>query len=266
MQECRGKVAVVTGGACGIGLGMSRALLDAGMKVIVADVRSEHLDEGRAALANLGDVRFLQLDVADRQAVIAAADEAERMFGKVHLLANNAGVGAQSDVADDDFALWDWLMAINVGGVVNGVKAFLPKLRAHGEGGHIVNTASFAAFLPIPGETSAYSISKASVWALTDALRLSLEGEHIGVSLLVPYVVQTRAMANLRVRAEDGQARQAFDLSEGMDPMEMGRIAVAGIIAGKDYIFASAEPEALMRARFDAVLQDLQWAAQREKA
>ena len=119
MRECAGKVAFVTGGACGIGLGMTRAFLDAGMKVIVADVREAHLDEARALLADWQDVRFMRLDVADRAAVLRAADEAEAMFGKLHLLANNAGVGAQSGIADADFALWDWLMAINVGGVVN---------------------------------------------------------------------------------------------------------------------------------------------------
>lgn len=258
MRDIKGKVAFVTGGACGIGLGMSRAFLDAGMKVIVADVREEHLAEARAALADHEDVRFMLLDVADRAAMLRSADEAEAMFGKLHLLANNAGVGAQSGIADEDFALWDWLMAINVGGVVNGIKAFLPKLRAHGEGGHIVNTASFAAFLPIPGDTSAYSVSKAAVWAITDALRLSLAGENIQVSLLCPFVVQSRAMANLRVRetANGSVAREAFDLSTGIDPLEMGRIALAGIRADKDNIYASADARPMMRERFDAVLRD----------
>ena len=258
MRECAGKVAFVTGGACGIGLGMTRAFLDAGMKVIVADVREAHLDEARALLADWQDVRFMRLDVADRAAVLRAADEAEAMFGKLHLLANNAGVGAQSGIADADFALWDWLMAINVGGVVNGIKAFLPKLRAHGEGGHIVNTASFAAFLPMPGDTSAYAVSKAAVWAMTDALRLSLAGENIAVSLLCPFVVQTRAMTNLRLRDDPGQAQtyEAYDLSGGIDAMEMGRIALAGVRANKHFIFASGDPQPIMAARFDAILSD----------
>lgn len=268
MRDCRDKVAFVTGGACGIGLGMSRAFLDAGMKVIVADVRQQHLDEARSALSN-EDVRFMLLDVADRAAVLRAADEAEAMFGKVHLLANNAGVGAQSGIADEDFALWDWLMSINVGGVVNGIKAFLPKLRRHGEGGHIVNTCSFAGLLPIPGDTSAYSISKASVWAITDALRASLAGEDISVSLLFPMVVRTRAMANLRVREDQEaptQARDTFDLTIGMDPLEMGRIALAGILADKANIYASAEPEAMVGERFEAILRDFTWAKDRESA
>jgi NAD(P)-dependent dehydrogenase (short-subunit alcohol dehydrogenase family) len=92
MRDCRGKVAFVTGGACGIGLGMSRAFLDAGMKVVIADVRQQHLQEAATALSDQEDVRFMLLDVADRAAVLRAADEAEAMFGKVHLLANNAGV------------------------------------------------------------------------------------------------------------------------------------------------------------------------------
>lgn len=257
MRDCSGKVAFVTGGACGIGLGICQALLDAGMKVIVADIRDEHLEEARAALSHAGNVRFMRLDVSDRAAVLRAADEAQAMFGKVHLLANNAGVGAQSDIADDDFELWDWLMGVNVGGVVNGIKAFLPKLRTHGEGGHIVNTASFAAFLPIAGETSAYSVSKATVWAITDALRLSLAGENISVSLLCPFVVRTRAMANLRVRegTDGSRARATFDLDSGIDPMEMGRIALAGIRADSNYIFASSEPQTMMAERFEAVMR-----------
>jgi len=259
MREVKGKVAFVTGGACGIGLGMATAFLDAGMKVIVADVRRTHIDEAAAALADRGEARFIELDVADRAAMLRAADDAEAMFGSIHLLCNNAGVGAASDVADDDFELWDWLMSINVGGVVNGVKAFLPKLRAHGEEAHIVNTASMAAFLPIPGETSAYSASKAAVLGITDALRLSVAAENIGVSLLCPSVVRTRAMQNLRLKHDpvDGDdPRQAFDLSGGMEPLELGRITLDGIQRNLAYIFGGMEYEEMLIERFSAILDN----------
>jgi NAD(P)-dependent dehydrogenase (short-subunit alcohol dehydrogenase family) len=260
VREVAGKIAFVTGGACGIGLGMATAFLDAGMKVIVADIRRSHLDEAESVLADYEDVRFLELDVANRAAVFRAADETEAMFGRIHLLCNNAGVGAVSDIADDDFALWDWLMAINVGGVVNGIKAFLPKLRAHGEGGHIVNTASMAAFLPISGDTSAYSSSKAAVMGITDALRLTVAADNIGVSLLCPSIVRTRAMQNLRLRnvpAEGADPRLAYDLSGGMDPLEMGRIALEGIQRNRAYIFGGIEYEQLLIDRFEEILGDL---------
>src|SRR5581483_3466663 len=139
MKEVRNKVAFITGGASGIGLGMAGAFVAAGMKVVLADLRKDHIDEALALFERRGEsgnVHTVRVDVTDRTALAAAADEAERVFGKVHVLANNAGIGIQGPFNGITYADWDFGMAVNLGGVINGLQTFLPRIRAHGEGGH----------------------------------------------------------------------------------------------------------------------------------
>ncbi|HTM95414.1 MAG TPA: SDR family NAD(P)-dependent oxidoreductase, partial [Croceibacterium sp.] len=137
MQEFDGKVAFVTGAASGIGLGMARAFAEAGMKVVITDIRESALD---AALASFGEqaayVRTIMLDVTDREDWVRAADEAERAFGPVHVLCNNAGVNISGRMQDATYSDWDFCLGVNLGGVVNGVQTFVPRMLAHGEGGH----------------------------------------------------------------------------------------------------------------------------------
>lgn len=259
MREVEDKVAFVTGGGSGIGLGMVTAFLEAGMKVVVGDLRREYLEEAAATLKGHTHCRFVQVDVADRADMARAADEAEAQFGKIHLLCNNAGVGAVSSVDDDDFVNWDWLMGINFGGVVNGVKAFMPKLRAHGERAHIVNTASMAAFLPLADDFSAYSTSKAAVRGLTEALRITAAPHNIGVSLLCPATTRSRAMQNLRLREEPAAGedpREAWNLADGMDPLELGRFVLDGIRRNDAHIFAGMEFRDELAERFAQILAD----------
>jgi NAD(P)-dependent dehydrogenase (short-subunit alcohol dehydrogenase family) len=198
MRDVAGKVALITGGASGIGFGIARVFLRSGMKVIIVDNNAKNLEDAADRVRGVDGVHIMQLDVADRAAVLRAADEAERVFGKLHVLCNNAGVGGGGSVDDPDFADWDWLMSINFGGVVNGVKAFVPKLKAHGEGGHIINTSSMAGITPLPNEGGAYTTSKFAVRGLTESLRLTLAVHNIGVSLLCPGLTNTRI---LRMRA-----------------------------------------------------------------
>jgi NAD(P)-dependent dehydrogenase (short-subunit alcohol dehydrogenase family) len=145
MREFGGKTAFVTGGASGIGLGMAKVFARAGMNVVAADIREDHLGQARGEIDEAGlaaQVRFLKLDVTDRAAFRAAADEAEALFGKLHVLCNNAGIGILrkiSRASEDD---WDLAIDVNFNSMFNGVQAVLPKIRAHGEGGHVVNTAS----------------------------------------------------------------------------------------------------------------------------
>src|SRR5215472_4918372 len=145
MQNLRGKTAFVTGGASGIGLGIAKALLGAGMNVVVADIREDHLEEAAAELGSPERVLALKLDVTDRAAYARAADAAEARFGNIHILCNNAGVGVVGPTELATFADWDWVMGVNLGGTINGVVTLLPRMRKHGEGGHIVNTP------PCPG-------------------------------------------------------------------------------------------------------------------
>ena len=146
MRDVEGKVAFITGGGSGVGLGMAKVFRAAGMKVAIADIRDDHLEEATAELG--GDVLAIRLDVTDREAFARAADETERALGNVHVLCNNAGINLFNDIAEATYQDWDWVLGVNLGGVVNGVVTFVPRIKAHGEGGHVVNTASMAALWP----------------------------------------------------------------------------------------------------------------------
>ena len=160
MHEVEGRTAFVTGGASGIGLGMATAFAGAGMNVVIADLRRDHIETALDTLAGK-PIHAIELDVTDRDAFARAADEAESVFGHVHVLCNNAGMGILGPVTDARYDDWDWGLGVLVGGVVNGIQTFLPRMRAHGEGGHVVNTSSMAGVLPIPG-AAIYITAKAA--------------------------------------------------------------------------------------------------------
>ena len=134
MQDLAGKTAFVTGGASGIGLGIAKALLGAGMKVVIADIREDHLEDAREELDGRGDVLPIPLDVTDREAFAAAADETERKFGNIHVLVNNAGVAALGPVELAAYGDWDWTLGVCLGGTINGIVTILPRILAHGRG------------------------------------------------------------------------------------------------------------------------------------
>ena len=142
MRDVAGKVAFVTGGASGVGLGMATAFSGAGMKVAIADIRRDEVDAAAGQLG--GDVHPIRVDVTDRDALAAAADEVEQVFGKVHVVCNNAGINLFNDIGEATYQDWDGVLGVNLQGVINGVVTFVPRIRAHGEGGHLVNTGSMA--------------------------------------------------------------------------------------------------------------------------
>jgi NAD(P)-dependent dehydrogenase (short-subunit alcohol dehydrogenase family) len=146
MRDLTGKVAFITGGASGIGFGMAKAFAAAGMSVVIADIRQDHLDTAMSGFAG-ARVHPIRLDVTDRKAMAQAADETQRVFGKVHIVCNNAGINQFNDIGTATYDDFDWILGVNLGGVVNGVQTFVPRIKAHGEGGHIVNTASMASFI-----------------------------------------------------------------------------------------------------------------------
>jgi NAD(P)-dependent dehydrogenase (short-subunit alcohol dehydrogenase family) len=253
MQDVEGKVAVVTGGASGIGYGIARTLLKAGMKVVICDVNQRHLDEVRAELKGANNVHFIKVDVTDRDAMEAAADEVERVFGKVHLVCNNAGVPAGEAIDEASFEEWDWVMGINLGGVINGVKVFAPRIKKHGEGGHIVNTSSMAGLIPLPATGGIYSASKFAVRGLTDSLRLALAKDGVGVSCLCPGLTKSRIMTVTR-SGEERHDNVFNDNSTGMDPLELGEAVLAGIKANTPYIFPHGEFASEVREIFEEIL------------
>jgi NAD(P)-dependent dehydrogenase (short-subunit alcohol dehydrogenase family) len=260
MKDLEGKVAFVTGGASGIGYGMARAFLKAGMKVVIADVNQKHLDEVKEQLKGSNAVHFIKVNVADRDDVKRAADEAERVFGKVHVLCNNAGVSGGGSVDDADFDDWDRVIGINFGGVVNGVKVFAERMIKHGEGGHIVNTSSMAGIVPLPTEGGAYTTSKFAVRGLTESLRLSLAPHNIGVSCLCPGLTATRILQdptpeNKKPLAREGDPDAMFNTMEGaMDPLEVGQVVLEGIRKNEPYILPHGEFKEEVQGLFDDIL------------
>ena len=241
MKNFSGRVAVVTGGASGIGYGMVENFLKLGMKVVIVDFNPGYLEEARHALAGRNDVHFVRADVGNRDEVRAAADEAIRAFGKIHVLCNNAGVGGGGDTHDPDFDAWDRALRVNLGGVVNGTKIIAALILKHGEGGHIVNTSSMAGIvpLPLPG-LGAYQTAKFAVRGFTESLRMSLAPHGIGVSCLFPGGTRTRIIES---GAADDAARAAAKemTASWMDPVELGARVVEGIRNNAPYILTHME-------------------------
>jgi len=194
MKDFRDKVAFVTGGASGIGFGIVETFLAAGMRVAIGDLRQDHLDTALARLAENGSngrVHGVPVDVSDRAAVARAADETEKRFGKIHVIVNNAGVGVEGPLRRATYDDWDFGLGVNLGGVVNGIQTFVPRIRAHGEGGHVVNTASLAGLVWMPSFMAIYATSKAAVITLSECIRDDLAPDRIGVSVLCPGPIRT---------------------------------------------------------------------------
>lgn len=268
MKDLRGKVAVVTGAGSGIGRGTALALADAGMHVVVADIDEASatavVDEVRANGVRALGVRT---DVSDRSSVEALAESAWSEFGAVHVLHNNAGVAlflrldAMTDVD------WRWILSINLEGVVNGIQAFLPRMKTQEGEKHIVNTASMAGMIAGP-VLGAYNATKFAVVAISETLREELAGEGIGVSVLCPGVVSTNIVANaIRDRPAGGAEMQMPDIDPAtvrvVAPEDVGRLVRQAIEGNDLYIFTHPEFERLVRARFDRILSAFERTAQR---
>ena len=251
MQHLQGKTAFVTGGASGIGLGIAKVLLGAGMRVVIADVRQDHLDGAVAEMAGGDDVLALKLDVTDRAAYAAAADAAEATFGRIHVLINNAGVAVVGPTELATFGDWDWVLGVNIGGVVNGIVTVLPRILAHGEGGHIVNTASMSALVPVGG-TTIYSVTKSAVMTMMECMRPELEARGVICSAFMPGAVQSNIAEAGKTRpadlAETGYAEADKRRQAGGNLMhlfrtkeEVGQRVLEGILADELFILTHSE-------------------------
>ncbi|MEQ1640183.1 MAG: SDR family NAD(P)-dependent oxidoreductase, partial [Novosphingobium sp.] len=251
MQNLEGKTAFVTGGASGIGLGIAKALLGAGMKVVIADIRDDHLASATDELAGGENVLAVKLDVTNREQFSAAADAAEAAFGKIHILVNNAGVAVVGPTELATFSDWDWVNGVNVGGAINGVVTILPRILAHGEGGHIVCTASMSALVPVGG-TAIYSAGKAYVTAMMECMRPELEGRGVICSAFCPGAVQSNIAEAGKTRpadlADSGYAEADKRRQNGGNLMhlyqtkdEVGQRVLRGILADELYILTHSE-------------------------
>ncbi|MGH3017980.1 MAG: SDR family NAD(P)-dependent oxidoreductase [Gaiellaceae bacterium] len=253
MRDVEGKVAFITGGGSGVGLGMAKAFVAAGMRVAIADIRADHLE---AAMAELdGDLHAIQLDVTDREAFARAAEETERVLGNVHVVCNNAGIMLFNDMTEATYQDWDWVFGVNLGGVVNGVVTFVPRIKAHGEGGHVVNTASMAAFVAGPN-AGIYTTAKFAVLGLSDSLRWDLLPHGIGVSVVCPGLVNSNIYESARVTPPDEEFIRILPslYGAGMDPEEIGEKVLRAIRLNQFYVFTHPDHRDELRGIFDEIM------------
>jgi short-subunit dehydrogenase len=230
---------------------------------VIADIRRDHLDEALASFDDRGAVHPIQLDVSDCEVMSRAAIETERVFGKVHALCNNAGIGLGGPLKLATYDDWDWIMNVNLWGVINGVQTFLPRILAHGEGGHIVTTSSMSGLLPTRG-AGLYITTKFAAVGLSEALRTELAADNIGVSVLCPGPVQANIAESGLTRpthfsntgyAETDKMRVAHSVSSVyMDPMKVGERVLEGILRNDLYIFTHPEFRDGVKSRCDAVM------------
>jgi NADP-dependent 3-hydroxy acid dehydrogenase YdfG len=268
MKDVEDKVAFITGAANGAGFGMAQVFARNGMKVVLADIREDSLDRAMAQLGKNPNLHAIRLDVSDREAFARAADETEKVFGKVHVVCNNAGINLFVPMEECSYNDWDWVMGVNFGGVVNGIQTLIPRIRKHGEGGHIVNTASMAAFLP-SAAAGIYTAAKYAVRGLSEALRLTLYQYKIGVSVFCPGLINSKIYESEKVRPQrlaspqnTAKSQQTMDIlpdihKMGMEPEEVGEKVLAGIRRNDMYIFSHPEFKEEMREIFDEILSAL---------
>jgi NAD(P)-dependent dehydrogenase (short-subunit alcohol dehydrogenase family) len=268
MENVEGRIAFITGGASGIGLGIAKAFVGAGMRVVLADLRPDHLATALDWFAERQQARSvhgIELDVTDRAAFAAAADEAERVFGKVHVVCNNAGVGLEGPLTEATYDDWDFGLGVNLGGVVNGVQTFVPRIRAHGEGGHIVNTASMAGLLAARPEMTIYGTTKAAVVAMSEALHGGLAEAGIGVSVLCPGPIKSNIHEAAQNRPERFRKNSGFADAEArlrrrpvsdlwMEPEEVGGMVLRGIRDNQLYIITHGNWREAIGQRYAAIL------------
>jgi NAD(P)-dependent dehydrogenase (short-subunit alcohol dehydrogenase family) len=262
MQDISGKTAIVTGAASGIGLGIATALAESGANVVMADIQKDAVEQAAHALSGTNkQVLPVRIDVTTEQSVVDALAEAERKFGKLHIACNNAGVPMHGvKLADVSLADWQFVIGVNVWGVIHGTRHFVPAILKHGEEGHVVNTASVAGVQNRRGtHQGPYSMSKYAVLSLTEALEHELEGSNVGVSVLCPGPINTNIargarnrpdhMGGSHIRATDEAVLAERLAAQGLDPKIVGERVVDAIRTKTFYAFVSAVPADVIRAR-----------------
>ena len=260
MQDLQGKTAIVTGAASGSGSGIAKALAGAGMNLVLADIQQDALTAIRRDVEALGAKAIdVVVDVPDAASVAAAGRAAEQAFGKLHVAVNNAGVAMHGtrveDVSADE---WNWVIGVNVLGVINGIRNFVPLIRRHGEGGHVVNTASISGFFIRRGRNQgAYSMTKYAVVALSEALEQEVDDAGIGVSVLCPGAVDTHIFASAATRPErfggpyarPQQEALRGGMGRALSPNTVGQRVLQAIQNNEFYVLTHAGERDAVKAR-----------------
>jgi len=268
MQDFNGKVAFITGGGSGVALGQAKVFSQAGARVIIADIREDHLEQAMKYFRRIeAEVHPILLDVTDRAAFVDAADEAERVFGPVQLLFNTAGVSIFGPLEKSTYDDYDWQMGVNFGGVVNGIQTFVPRMIEYGKGGHIVNTSSVGGIIAA-GPAGIYSASKFAVRGLSEALRSELAKYDIGVSVLCPANVNTSIAESVMTRPQKfSKSGYRFDdavleslrriYSAGKNPVELAEETLEAVQENRLYIIPYPEVRQALQNHFDEILAAL---------
>ncbi len=266
MKDLKGKTAYVSGAASGIGFGIASALAQAGANIALIDIRADALTEARNRLHNLGvHVEAFVSDVSDAARLEETARAIDAAFGPIHIVCNNAGVSMLGEPLEEiSLSDWNWVIDVNIKGVINGIHTFVPRLRQQGEGGHIVNTASIAGLQVNPNfRTGAYAMTKYAVVALSEALEQELSDTDIGVSVLCPAAVDTGIHLSARARPErlGGPFVRSFDhfmgdlIKEGLRPEQVGARVVQAIRDNEFYILTHSSPREWVERRFARIMQ-----------
>ncbi len=265
MIDFKDRVAFVTGGANGIGIGLVRALLAEGCKVAIADIRQDAIDKALAEVNN-PNAMGVQLDVSSREQMAAAAEKVEAQFGVVTLLFNNAGVNLFQSIEESSYSDWDWLMGVNLNGPINGVMTFVPRMIEYGKGGYVVNTASMASILAA-GQPGIYNTTKFAIRGMSTSLRGSLAKHNIGVSVVCPGLVKSYIYASDDIRPQElmagakpvdkeGIERLAGVHDYGMEPDVIAARIIDGMKEDRHHIFPHPEFKDELREVFDEMLDD----------
>ena len=269
MREFAGKTAFITGAASGIGLALARTFLDRGMNVMMADVEQAALDAAAHGLSNYGDrVARIRCDVAIGEELADAAARTFATFGNVHVLCNNAGVSRGGLVEEITLSDWEWVIDVNLYGMIHGLRVFLPHMKQHGEPGHIVNTSSMSGLTP-KALAGPYGATKFAIVGLSHVLAQELAGSKIGVSVLCPGWTRTNMPDNGRnrparfggpydFRTDPVLAARNREYVEGsrsgLDPLDLAALVMRAIEEEEFYIVTQPSRRSDVQARYDELM------------
>ncbi len=267
MKDFAGKVAFITGGASGAGFGQAKVFSEAGCKIVIADIRQDHLDEAMAYFRDKKvEAHAIKLDITDREAYAEAADEVEKVYGSPpQLLFNTAGVNTFGPAEASTFEDFDWVMGVCLGGVINGMVTFVPRMIQTGKGGHITTVSSWGGFMG--GSTTApYSAAKAAVNNLMESYYMALKPYNIGVSCLCPIGINSNIAESTFTRPEHLKntgynvnaktiefERKTF-YAPGIDPVELAQILKKGIENEQLFVLQFPNPEEMLRDNFEHII------------